>query len=105
MITPTSGGAANLRGGVEPVEMWHRDVHHHDVRLQRLCHLHRGPPVLAPQLLEIRFLFQERAGTLADDTVIVREQNTNHCFSVLILGKFARIMVPAPGDDTTRTRR
>src|SRR5882724_2040109 len=93
----------DLRCRVQTVELRHRDVEHNYFRLQRPRHLDRGPPIRRfANDLNIGLFLEQRARPLADNAMVIGDQNPNHHdFPFFVLGKFARTVVPPPGAEST----
>jgi len=68
----------NGPGGLNAVELRHQHIHHDNVRMQPVRHLHRHLPVLRlPDHVEALFLVQQAAQTFAHTAVVVDKQHTD----------------------------
>jgi hypothetical protein len=81
MTTRGWGSApARSRGGLEPVQVGHADVHEHEVGPQVTGAVERDAPVggLADHR-EVGLGFEDHAQTAADQRFVVGDQDPDHC--------------------------
>src|SRR5579862_292963 len=97
-----AAGLGELGGGLDPVESGHADVHQDDVRVQsaRLGQCLASVPGLARHA-EIWFGFQQHPQALADQVLVVGDQDADHVGSPI--GRRAVTVNPPPGRGSARS--